>query len=368
MYNPGYIMTRINFKTDNSIMKIFLPFLFLFFCSNTNAQTMIWAQIISSEKKEAIPFATISYNNDLIGTQSDLNGWFSLSCSPKEMVSIRCVGYKQKSIIASEITDRKPIELNSDTIMVEEITIRAESAYQLLAEAMDSTYKHQMKSFKGICSRQDKLSWNKTIKRESDARILFIAKNVNNEQSNVDYWLGDLKTASFGKISEQPYLAYPNTIPLNLFTAKLPSKEELSGIKCYLSTNTDNQKTIKVIRAKPTKNLINQANYFINKKTGIIEGFEYLGDFKGNPIKKSNRFHYQTKIKVTYNTIGDSCILDNFHYQMTFSHKKADPSSLWEYLVNMEITVDKNRTQVPQGKKLQRMDYLLFRDGDKNIR
>jgi hypothetical protein len=294
--------------------------------------------------------------NYQIGTQSDSNGKFCLPCPPTETISIRCIGFKQKTILASEVIDKKIIELDQDTIMVEEITILAESAYQLLSEAMDSTYKHQMKLFKGLCNRQDKLSLNKSVKRESDAKIIF---KVN--KKNVDYWLGNLKTESSGKISEQPYLAYPSTIPFNLFSVELPSKEERSGMKCTRISTPDNQ-IIKVTRAKPTKNFINQANYYVNNKTGRIEAFEYIGDFREKPFKNSNRYHYETKIMVTYNTVGDSCVLGNFNYKIIFSHKKPDPNALWEYFVNMDVFPDENINPLTEIKKLRPLDYLLYKN------
>jgi hypothetical protein len=351
------------------VQKIILLICFILFVgSSAIAQLTVKVQIIDNEKKEAIPFATIVIGSNQVGVQSDDNGCFSLACSPMESVLVRCIGYRQKTVIASDVFDKKLIELQPDTIWLGEVTVFAKSAYKMLLQARDSTNKYQRKSMVGTCKRQDRLSLNKKTERKSDAIINFEVMNIKNGHNDTDYWLESLKAESFSKLSKQPYLAYPSTIPLNLFSSKWPSEEELSEMKCIVASNNDGQLIIKITKAKPNKNIINQATYFINKNNWIIEGIEYEGNFKASPIKKSNRYHYQTNIHLTYDMLDDSCSLSRFYYKMVFSHKKIDKNNLWEYLVNMEISANKSGTSSPKGTKLHRLDYLLFKDGDKNIK
>lgn len=332
------------------------------------AQPSVKVQIIESGRGEGIPFATILTGNNPTGIPSDEKGWFRLACSPKETVIVRCLGYRQRSLMASEVFDKKYIELDPDTMWVGEVTVFAKSAYKMLLQARDSTYKYQRKSMEGTCKRQDRLSLNNTIERKSDALISFDVKDLKNGHQGIDYWLESLKGESFSKLSKQPYLAYLNTIPFHLFSNKWPSEEELSQMKCMVASNHDGKMIIKIIRAKPTKNLINQATYFIDKKNWIIERIDYDGNFHTSPIKKSNRHHYQTSIQLTYNTLADSCSLSKFSYKMIFSHKKIDPDNLWEYLVNMEITTNESETSSPHGKRLQPLDYLLFKNKNDNLK
>lgn len=351
-----------------SIQKIVL-FICLFvligrFCY---AQTNVKVQILNSQNKEAIPYASVFIKGNPEGMHSDVDGWFSLLSSTQETIIINCLGYRQRSILAFEVIDKRRIELDPDTLWIGEVTVFSKSAYKMLLQARDSTYKYQRKSMEGTCKRQDQLSLNQTIERKSDALISFEIKDLKDDHNNIEYWLESLHSESYSKLSKQPYLAYPSTIPFNLFSNKWPTEEELSQMKCMVASNHDGQLIIKIVRAKPTKNLINQATYFINKRNWIIEEIEYEGNFKSSPIKKSNRYHYQTNIQLTYDTVGDSCSLSKFHYKMIFSHKKIDPANLWEYLVNMEISTNKSESSFPHGKKLHPLDYLLFKNKNDNL-
>jgi hypothetical protein len=342
--------------------KTLLLIIFVFIGLFATAQVSVKAKVINISTKEAIPNAAISTNGNLLDIYSDTDGWFKLSCFLTDTICVRCTGYKNVFVDASEVTRKKTIEMTPDTILVGEVTVLAENAYYMLLQARDSTRKYQLKSFQGVCSRQDRLFLNNDVKRESTAEIIFNVENAGSEYDKIDYWLENVDTRSFIKISEQPYLAYPNTIPLNLFFLKRPSKEELSEIKCTVASNPGKQMVIKVIRAKPTKNLVNQATYYINKQNCIIEGIEYRGDFNRSPVKQSNRYHYQTNIRLAYTMIGDSCMLNNFIYELVFSHKDIDPQKLWRYLVTMNIS-KVNKPLLPvKGEKLRRLDYLLYKN------
>ena len=343
-------------------MKPFITSILLFLFSSILAQTTIKARVISDKGDAAIPYATIVVkNNTSIGESSDTDGWFNLQCNETDSLIVRSIGYKTNYISVADALLKKVIELSEDTIMLSEISISAESAYKMLFRARDSTNKYQMKSFQGICLRQDKLSFNGKTERKSDAKIIFKTRKIKNGHTENDYWLKDLKSESFSKISELPYFAYPTTIPLNISSIKMPLKDELSEIKCTITTSSDDKMIIKYIREKPTKNFVNEGSYTINKETWIIEVTDLKGDFWLKPLKEWNRHHFQTNIKLTHNIVGDSCVLGNVNYKTVFSHKKVDPQNLWEYQMNMDITPQSSDVALPEGRKLLRADLLLFK-------
>jgi len=348
-------------------MKLSFVSFFLFIISSVSAQTTIKARIISYKEKTAVPYATVVVKNNTInGVSSDVEGWFNLRCNETDTLNIRSLGFKSLSVLAADVVRKKTIELSEDPITLVEISISAESAYSMLFRARDSTNKHQMKSFQGICLRQDKLSFNGKTERKSDAEIIFQTKKNKNGHTENDYWLKDLKSESFGKKSEQPYLAYPTTIPLDISSIRMPLKDELSEIKCTITTYSDDKMIIRYTREKPTKNMVNEGSYTINKGTWIIEAVDLKGDFWLKPLKDWNRHHFQTNVKFTHATVGDSCVLENFNYRTVFSHKKVDPQNLWEYQMNMDITPQSANVALPEGRKLLKADYLLFKKNSDN--
>lgn len=348
-------------------MKLSIVPFFLFIISSVSAQTTIKARIISYKEKTAVPYATVVVKNNTInGVSSDVEGWFNLRCNETDTLKVRSLGFKSLSVIAADVIRKKMIELTEDTLTLNAISISAESAYSMLFRARDSTNKHQMKSFQGICLRQDKLSFNGKIERKSDAEIIFQKKKDKKGNTENDYWLKDLKSESAGKTNEQPYFAYPNTIPLDISSIRMPLKDELSEIKCSITTYSDDKMIIKYSREKPTKNMVNEGSYTINKGTWIIEAIDLKGDFWLNPLKDWNRHLFQTNIKLIHNIVGDSCVLGNVNYKMVFSHKKVDPQNLWEYQMNMDITPQSSNVALPEGRKLLKADNLLFKKSSDN--
>ena len=349
-------------------MKPYITSILLFLFSSISAQTTINARIITDKGKEPVPYATVVVkNNSSIGISSDAEGWFILRCNENDSLIVRCIGFKTNLISAADALSKKVIELTEDRIMLGEISISAESAFQMLLRARDSTNKYQMKSFQGTCLRQDRLSFNGNTQRKSDAVITFKTKEIKNGHIETDYWLKDLKLESFSKISELPYFAYPTTIPLNISSIRMPLKDELSEIKCTITTSSDDKMIIKYIREKPTKNMVNEGSYTINKETWIIEVTDLKGNFRLKPLKKWNRYHFETNVKFTNTIVDDSCVLGNFTYRTVFSHKKIDPQNLWEYQVNMDITPQSSDIALPEGRKLLKVDYLLFKKSSDNI-
>lgn len=341
---------------------LLLPFVF----SVASAQITVNARIINYIEKKAIPYATIMIkNNSTKGVIADAEGSFSLQCNHNDSITVHCVGYKTLSVLATEAIQKQILELTEDTITLSEVTVSPENAYRLLLQARDSTIKHQMKSFQGICKRQDKLSFKDKTQRKSDAEIFFKTKKNKNGYIENDYWLNDHKLESSSEVSNQPHLSYPNTIPLTLSFEKILSKKMLSNANCIISSSSDNMLVIRVKLARSTRNFINECSYFVNRNTLIFNGFEYTGDFRMNPMKDVTRHRFLTNIKLTYTNIGDSCVLGNFNYKMVFSQKNVDPQNLWEYFVNMDIIPIKNATPMLEDKKLRPLDYLLYKNKDK---
>ncbi len=336
----------------------FLSFLFL---SNSSAQTIIEASLINSTTKETIPYASIRLNNEDLRTYSDSVGKFCISCNINDTIFIESIGFKHKYFIAKSLINRDIVKLEPEIFLLDEVSVSVESAYKTLLQARDSTQKHQIKSFDGLCYRDDKLFYNDTVKRKSEAQISFNHQTKENGKTKTDYWLDSLKMETYIKISKQPYLAYPSSIPLNVFSVSWPSQQDYSKMKCR-KTTTQKQIIIKVIHSKPNKNLINQATYYINKETMIIEQVDYVGNFQNNPVKQSNRYHYQTQICLTYSMQENSCVVSNFIYELIFSHKKEDPTQLWKYTVNMDIIPSDDNNDSNNKRKLRQLDYLMYKE------
>lgn len=342
-------------------MKLLLVSLFILSYLYTSGQLTLEAQILDFSKKTPVSFATVQVKGSFNGVQSDINGRFSLSCLKSDTIIFRCVGYKQQFVPVDEAISTKIIELDKDIVELSEISVSVESAYKMLFRARDSTAIHQKKSLSGLCLRQDLLLFNKQEERKSDSEIIFRTKNINSKKNKIDYWLKSTINESFGKISKQPYMAYPNTIPLNIFSVRSPSEDEKLSFKCTMDTSNINQLVITTNLDKPTKSLVRCASYYINNNTWLIDSVEYWGVFNEEPIKKWNNYHYKTNVKIVYDAIKDSCMLKTFNYKLVFSHKKADPEELWSYSVSMKILEDSKIEPMESNKKLGKNDYLLFK-------
>ena len=349
-------------------MRSFSTAILLFFFSFGFAQTTIKSRIITAKEKEALGFADVFAKNTQVHALSNLNGWFNLQCNNTDTIIVSCLGYQTVSLRATDAMVKNIIEMIEDTIKLGEITILAESAYKMLLRARDSTNTHFSKSIQGTCLRKDRLSLNNQIVKNVDSEIIFKTNNIKNRHLDIDYWLNMIKTESKNDVSDQPHLVgYPNTIPFNRFGLRMPKKEELSKFKCTIASGSDDNIVIKVIRDKPTVNMLTEFIYLVNKKTWVFEGIESSGNFEKEPLKKSSRyFFFQSYAKLKYTSYGDSCILKNFIYKLVFSYKKNDPENLWEYFMNMDIIPTQNAISMPDDKKLRPLDFLLYKDKKKN--
>ena len=347
------------FISNISKLKNSIAILLLFSVSFLHAQTIIKSQIISAKGQEAIGFVHIFNKNTRLNSLSDSDGWFNIQCKSTDTIVVSCLGFKSLFLPAADIIQKNSIELAEDTITLDEVTVSPVSAYNMLLQARDSTNKYQMKSFHGTCLRQDNLLFKGNVERQSEADIIFYQKGIKREFADVNYWLEDFNSESLGKQSAQPRLAYPNTIPLN--PIKIPKEKA----KYTIVLNSDSLLIINVQMSKPNKDWINECNYFINKRIWIFMGIEYKGDYRMKPLRKGNYYFFQINDKLTFDTIGDSCVIKNYYDKFVFSHKRIDPKNLWEYFVNMDIIPSKKVISMPEDKKLRRLDILLYKTKDK---
>lgn len=320
-----------------------------------HSQTTIKSRIISTKSKEPVEFAHIFNKKTHVNTLTDMDGQFNISCSNTDTIGIRCVGYQSLSLAASEIVQRKIIELKEDTIMLNEVKVMPENLYKMILQARDSTNKYLKRYFQGVCSRQEQLSLNGNTERKSDAKIIFITKGIKNREAQVDYWLKDHKLSESLNKGDQPKLMCENTISF------YPIKIRDEKAKYKIIENSDSLLIINAKMAEPNKQWIDECNYFINKSTWIFLDIEYKGDYRIKPLEKRNKYYFQIDVKKSYVTIGDSCELNKSRINSIFSYKKIDPKNLWEYSVNIDIT-EKNVSSMPTIKKLHRMDPLLYKN------
>lgn len=344
-------------------MKLKITLVLLLIISSASAQTTLNGRIIDKVEKQPISYASVTIkSNPAKGSSSNDEGWFSLQCNQNDTLFVQCIGYKTKIQSAVDVFLRPTFELVEDTISLKEVSVTAESAYNMLFRVRDNTVKQHMKLFHGICLRKDELSLNGNTERVSDAEIIFKSRKTKNEEIEIDYWLKKHTLELFSKSPKQPRLSYPNTIPFILSLIKTLSPKEVSNVNCSMKSISDSVMVINVKMNKPTKNMINDCYYFINKNKWLFDGFEFIGDFKNEPLKKDGRHYFKTNINLSYNSIKDSIILARFDYDLVFSNKKVDEQNLWNYKVNMEVFPTENTEQSAEGKKLHKIDYLLYND------
>lgn len=336
-------------------MKHLITVMLVFFSAITYSQSSVKSQIISANEKDPLCYAHVFNRNTHVNTLSDSEGWFNIQCNFADTIVVRCLGYKTLTILASDATRTGAIELMEDPITLKEIVVSPQNAYRLLLQAMDSTNAHQLKSFQGKCYRQDKLSFIDKAERKCEAEILFDMKGIKHGDADVDCWLNDFKSEISEKEKDQPRVQFSNEIPL--YPLKIPKGK----ITCTIVLDTDSILVIHAKMAKPSGQFTNENNYFINKETWLIKGIEYKGNFKIKPLKKGYYHFFQTDARLTFDVVGDSCVLRMYSGKFIFSHKKVDPQNVWEYAVNMDIVTAQNIIQKVDDKKLRPLDFLLYK-------
>lgn len=108
--------------------------------NDTTSYTTLTAKIIDQDTREPIVFASVFQTNTSIGTVTNSDGEFILKVpgkKPAGTISITHLGYKNKEVKISELSDNSTIVLESYSIPIEELVIRNLSPQALLIEALN---------------------------------------------------------------------------------------------------------------------------------------------------------------------------------------------------------------------------------------
>jgi hypothetical protein len=111
--------------------KTYLLFLLLCSCLQLIGQNnyTISGQIIDSETKEPLPYATIAYQIKSTGTFSNDDGFFTLSvfgAKPTDSISISYIGYKTLKTTIEEGLKTDVFKLDQDQYQLQEITVTSD--------------------------------------------------------------------------------------------------------------------------------------------------------------------------------------------------------------------------------------------------
>jgi hypothetical protein len=184
-------------------MKLKITLVLLLIISSASAQTTLNGRIIDKVEKQPISYASVTIkSNPAKGSSSNDEGWFSLQCNQNDTLFVQCIGYKTKIQSAVDVFLRPTIELVEDTISLKEVSVTAESAYNMLFRVRDNTVKQQIKLFYGSCIRKDELLLNGNAERVSDAEIIFKSGIAKNEKIEIDYWLKKTYIGIIFKVSK----------------------------------------------------------------------------------------------------------------------------------------------------------------------
>lgn len=101
--------------TVNTHMKRFLVVLLTLTCTALQAQTgKIYGTVTNSINNEALPFVTIILSGTTYGTQSDIDGKYSVENIPPGLYNVEFsfIGFKKKTLFEVQVTNAKPVYLN----------------------------------------------------------------------------------------------------------------------------------------------------------------------------------------------------------------------------------------------------------------
>lgn len=106
-----------------NLEKYFIPILLLLSANSIIGQI----QIVDSESHLAVSYAHVRTTNRLNGVISDFNGLFVLDSSFKDIdsVIISCIGYNPETILVSDLSEKKLIELTPSAHNLSEVNVSA---------------------------------------------------------------------------------------------------------------------------------------------------------------------------------------------------------------------------------------------------
>lgn len=107
------------------------------------AQSIIVNGRIVDRSNASIPYVNISLNHDpTIGTYSNSDGRFEIKANKGDTIVFSCIGYENKMLNISGYTDSIRVTLDSKTYFLDEITIRTDSASEIVENAISSLRKN----------------------------------------------------------------------------------------------------------------------------------------------------------------------------------------------------------------------------------
>jgi hypothetical protein len=198
--------------------------------------------LITDEKQEAVPFASIFVAGTTIGTTSNENGFYALNLQPgKYTITVKSIGYTSvsKEIIVAQQDQKLDINLKEETILIKEVTINADSedpAYAVIRNAIKKRkfYKEQVEAFscdvyiKGVQKLKKKpkkvmgLKVNMNVSWDTASGIIYMSESVskyNFKQPNKlkevmisSLVSGDNQAFSFNQASDMFFNFYENVM------------------------------------------------------------------------------------------------------------------------------------------------------------
>ena len=126
--------------------------------NNENSKITISGNIYDSQKKEPLPFATISLNNSFIGTISDENGNFKLSLIRKNLddsLTISYLGYYNQTISVKQLVEngKNKVVLEPKTYCLPQVVVSPKDVTQMIndvAAKAKSNYDRHCNVYKAL--------------------------------------------------------------------------------------------------------------------------------------------------------------------------------------------------------------------------
>ena len=106
--------------------RIFTIAIFLVVVSSGVFAQGISGVVVDAATKEAIPFANIWIKGTLQGTQSDLDGRFSIKAPKGDTLAVSNVGYVEQEFLLSKVGKELRVELKEDVKQIDEVTVKSE--------------------------------------------------------------------------------------------------------------------------------------------------------------------------------------------------------------------------------------------------
>ena len=176
----------------------FLLGLFIFISFHSVGQAVNIKGIVTDEKNEAIPFASVFVSGTTMGTTTNENGFYILSVKPGNYsITVKSIGFTSitQEIIVSNQEQELNFRLKEETIQIKEFTVNSDAedpAYAVIRNAIKKRkfYKEQVEAFscdvyiKGVQKLQKKpnrvmgLKVNMNASWDTATGIIYMSESV----------------------------------------------------------------------------------------------------------------------------------------------------------------------------------------------